>query len=190
MATGWDAKPSGVLKNLEEPEGKRERTSNQAAVWPGDVRMTINWLDLGIGAGLGTALGILGTWQIGTRLRKWSERRALNREYCSLGGHYVNHRVRDDGTHEPTGGRVELTWEPGNCRFDATGFQANGHPEWHSYINMSMQYLGAGTGHYNYSDSIHGGLQQVIYSKQARAFNVLGTGNSRKEFAHYWKLKD
>jgi hypothetical protein len=181
------------FSNLQEPEGEKERTStegSQAAAWPGDVRMTMNWLDLGIGAGLGVALGILGTWQIGTRWRKWSERRALNREYSSLAGHYVNHRVRDDGTHEPTGGRVELTWEPGNCRLDATGFQANGHPEWHSYINMSMQILGTGTGHYNYTDSIHGGIQQIIYSKQARAFHVLGTGNSRKEFAHYWKFKE
>jgi hypothetical protein len=108
----------------------------------------------------------------------------------TLAGHYVNHRVRDDGTHVPTGGTVELTWEPANCRLDATGFQANGHPEWHSYINMSMQIIGTGTGHYNYTDSIHGGVQQIIYSKQARAFHVLGTGNSRKEFAHYWKLKE
>src|ERR1700683_4718121 len=87
---------SGVSENIEEREGERERTStegSQAAAWPGDVRMTMNWLDLGIGAGLGAALGILGTWQIGTRFRKWSERRALNREYSSLAGHYVNHRV-------------------------------------------------------------------------------------------------
>jgi hypothetical protein len=151
--------------------------------------MTMSWLSLGIGAGLGTVLGILGDWQIGTRWRKWSERRALTREYQPLAGHYVDHRVRDDGTHEPTGGTIELSWEPQNGLFDATSFLANGHAEWHSYIKMSTQFKGTGTGHYNYVDSIHGGIQQLIYSKQARAFNVMGTSHNRKEFFHYWKRK-
>jgi hypothetical protein len=151
--------------------------------------MTINWLDLGIGAGLGILLGILGDRQIGMRLRKWSERRALNKEYHSLAGHYLNHRVKDDGTYEPTGGTVELTWEPQSGLLEATGFDPNGLSEWHSYISMSMQFKGTGTGHYNYVDSIHGGIHQLIYSKQARAFHVLGTSNTRKAFAHYWKLK-
>jgi hypothetical protein len=55
---------------------------------------------------------------------------------------------------------------------------------------MSMQYKGTGTGHYNYVDSIHGGIQQLIYSKQARAFQVMGTSRTKKDFAHYWKLKE
>ncbi len=152
--------------------------------------MTINWLSLGVGAGLGTILGSIGDWQIGTRLRKWSERRALNREYHLLAGHYVNHRVREDGTHEPTGGTVELMWEPRNGVLEASAFHANGRAEWHSYIRMSMQFKGTGTGHYNDADSIHGGIQQIIYSKQTRAFNVMGISHTRKEFAHYWKLKE
>jgi hypothetical protein len=152
--------------------------------------MTINWLNLGMGTGLGTVLGILGNWQIGKWWRKWSERRALDREYHSLAGHYLNHRVREDGSHEPTGETIELTWQPHEGLFEATGFQQTGYPEWHSYIRMSMQFKQTGTGHYNYVDSIHGGIQQLIYSKQARAFNVMGTSRTRKEFTHYWKLKE
>jgi hypothetical protein len=152
--------------------------------------MTINLLNLGIGAGLGTALGSLGTWQVGTRLRKLSERRALDREYRSLAGHYMDHRVMDDGTHEPTGGTIELTWEPLEGLFDATSFHATGRAEWHSYIKMSMRFKGTGTGHYNNVDSIHGGIQQIIYSKQARAFNVMRTSHTRNECHHYWKRKE
>jgi hypothetical protein len=152
--------------------------------------MTISWLSLGIGAGLGTALGIFIGWKIGARVRKWSQRRELNREYPTLAGQYLNHRVKDDGTHEPTGGVVELTWQPEQGVLEATGFFANGLTEWHSYINMNPQFKGTGTGHYNYVDSIHGGLQQLIYSKQTRGFHVLGTSNTRKPFAHYWKLKE
>ncbi len=152
--------------------------------------MTISWLSLGIGAGLGILLGVLGNWQIGTRLRKWSELRALNREYSSLAGQYVNHHVKDDGTHEPTGGTIELTWEPEQGLLEATGFHPTRGPEWHSYIRMSMQFRGTGTGHYNNVDSIHGGIQQIIYSKQKRAFHVMGTNHSRQQFAHYWRLKE
>jgi hypothetical protein len=152
--------------------------------------MTINWLNLWIGTGLGTLLGILGNWQIGTRWRKWSEHQALDREYHSLAGHYINYLVKDDGNHEPTGETIELTWQPHDGLLEATSFLKNGHPEWHSYIRMSMEYKGTGTGHYNYVDSIHGGIQQLIYSKQARAFNVMGTSRAKKDFAHYWKLQE
>ena len=153
--------------------------------------MTISWLDLGLGMGLGTVLGILGHWQIGNRMRRWSERRALHNEYHSLAGHYRNHLVREDGTHEPTGETIELTWR-GDV-FEATSFQQTGFPGWHSYISMSLQYKRTGTGHYNYVDSIHGGIQQLIYLKQERAFNVMGTSrtpNRQTEFIHYWKLTE
>jgi hypothetical protein len=152
--------------------------------------MATNWLDLLIGTGLGTVLGILGSWQIGARWQKWSELRALDKEYHLLAGHYVNYLVTDDGNHKSTGETIELTWQPHNGLFEATSFLKDGHPEWHSYIKMSMQYKGTGTGHYNYVDSIHGGIQQLIYSKQARAFQVMGTSRSKKDFAHYWKLKE
>jgi hypothetical protein len=152
--------------------------------------MATNWLDLLIGTGLGTVLGILGSWQIGARWQKWSELRALDKEYHSLAGHYVNYLVTDDGQPKSTGESIELTWQPHDGLFEATSFLKDGHPEWHSYIKMSMQYKGTGTGHYNYVDSIHGGIQQLIYSKQARAFQVMGTSRSKKDFAHYWKLKE
>jgi hypothetical protein len=54
---------------------------------------------------------------------------------------------------------------------------------------MSREYTGTGIGHYNNVNSIHGGIQQVIYSKQTRCFNVMGTSHTRKEFAHCWKPK-
>ncbi len=152
--------------------------------------MTINWLNLAIGAGAGVILGAIGDWQIGARLRRWSERRALTKEYGFLAGRYVNYRIRDDGTHEPTGGTVEVTWQAEDGLLEAAGFNAAGHPEWHSYIKMNQDYAGTGTGHYNNANSIHGGIQQIIYSKQARSFNVMGISHARNEFAHCWKLRE
>jgi hypothetical protein len=151
--------------------------------------VTIHWMSLAIGSMSGAIVAVLGYWQIGTRLRKGLERRALTKEYGSLAGHYLNYRIRDDGTYEPTGGTVELTWEPQDGRLEATGFHATEHPEWHSYIKMSLEYTGTGTGHYNNVNSIHGGIQQVIYSKQTHSFNVMGVSHNRKEFAHCWKPK-
>jgi hypothetical protein len=151
--------------------------------------MTINWPNLAIGSLLGAILGVIADWQIGARLRKWSDLRALTKEYGSLHGQYVNYRVRDDGTHEPTGGTVDITWQPKDGLLEASGFQATGAPEWHSYIRMSREYTGTGIGHYNNVNSIHGGMQQVIYSKQTRSFTVMGTSRTQKEFAHCWKPK-
>ena len=151
--------------------------------------MTINWVSLAIGSVLGATAGVVADWQIGSKLRKWSERRELTREYGSLSGHYLSYRVKDDGTHEPTGGTIEITWQPQDGLLDATGFHANGNPEWHSYIRMNREYTGTGTGHYNNVNSIHGGIQQVIYSKQDHSFSVMGTSVARKESAHCWKLR-
>lgn len=151
--------------------------------------MPMNWPNLAVGSVLGAMLGAIADWQVRDRLRKWHERRALAKEYGSLAGHYQNYRVRDDGTHEPTGGTVEVVWEAQDGLLEATGFEATGNPEWHSYIRMSREYAGTGTGHYNNVNSIHGGIQQVIYSKQTRSFNVQGTNHARKEFNHCWKLK-
>jgi len=152
--------------------------------------MTLNWPSLAIGSVLGAILGVIADWKIGTRLRKWSELRALTKEYGSLGGRYVTYRIRDDGTHEPTGGVVDIAWQPKDGLLEASCFQATGNPEWHSYIRMSREYTGTGIGHYNNSNSIHGGIQQVIYSKQTRSFNVMGTSHARKEFAQCWKPKE
>jgi hypothetical protein len=152
--------------------------------------MMFSWPNLAAGFVLGTALGALADWRIGARLRKRSELRALTKEYGSLAGDYVNYRIRDDGTREPTGGTVEITWQPEDGLLEASGFHANGNPEWHSYIRMSREYSGTGIGHYNNVNSIHGGIQQVIYSKQTRSFNVMGTSHTRKEFAHCWKAKE
>ena len=149
--------------------------------------MTIHWLNLALGAALGTILGVVGTWKISPRLRNWSDRKALNREYHALSGRYENHRVTDDGSYEATGETIELAWEPKQGVLEATAFRGNEFTLWHSYITMSLQFKGTGAGHYNYVDSIHGGIQQLIYSRQARAFHVLGTSNTRKPFAHYWK---
>ena len=151
--------------------------------------MTINWPNLAVGSVLGAILGVIADWQIGTRLREWSELRALTKEYGSLDGQYVTCRIKDDGTHEPTGGTVEITWQRKDGLLDASGFDATGNPEWHSYIRMNPEYAGTGVGHYNNSNSIHGGTQQVIYSKQTHSFNVMGTSRTQKEFAHCWKPK-
>jgi len=151
--------------------------------------MAIHWWNLAIGLVLGAAIGAVADWYFGARLRKQAELRALTRDYASLAGQYAQHRIRDDGTHEPTGGTVEVTWQPGDGLLEASGFNAKGHPEWHSYIRMSREYAGTGIGHYNNVNSIHGGIQQVIYSKQTRTFNVRGLDHTRKEFTHSWKSK-
>ena len=152
--------------------------------------MTIHWWTLVLGFVLGATVGALGEWLIGARLRRRAELQALTRDYASLAGTYTQHRVRSDGTHEPTGGTVEITWQPQDGLLEASCFHANGHPEWHSYIRMSREYAGTGIGHYNNVNSIHGGIQQVIYLRQSRAFNVRGTDHTRKEFAHCWKRKE
>lgn len=152
--------------------------------------MPISWPNLAVGSVIGAIGGAITEWQIGARFRKRSELRALTREYGSLAGHYLHYRVRDDGTHEPTGGTVEIRWQPADGLLEASGFHATGNPEWHSYIRMSREYSGTGIGHYNNVNSIHGGIQQVIYSKQTRSFNVMGTSHKREEFAHCWKLKE
>ncbi len=151
--------------------------------------MTMHWLDLAMGVGVGLVLGIVATWQMSPRLRKWKDRKALYREYHALAGRYENHRLADDGTCEPTGETIELTWEPKQSVLEATAFLADNFSVWHSYITMSLQFKGTGIGHYNNVDSIHGGMQQLVYSRQARAFTVMGISNARKPFAHYWKLK-
>jgi len=151
--------------------------------------MTISWPNIAIGFVVGVILGAIADWQIGSRFRKWSELRALNKEYGSLEGQYEAYRIRDDGTHEPTGEIVEITWQPEEGLLEASGFHASGNPEWHSYIRMSREYTGTGVGHYNNVDSIHGGIQQVIYSKQIRSFNVMGTSHARKNFTRCWKPK-
>ena len=46
--------------------------------------MTMSWLSLGIGAGLGTVLGILGDWQIQARLIPDSFRFAKVRDDCTF----------------------------------------------------------------------------------------------------------
>ena len=116
--------------------------------------------------------------------------RALTKEYGSLSGQYINYRLKDDGTYESTGGTVEITWQPKEGLLEASGFHAGGNPDWHSYIKMSLEYAGTGIGHYNNANSIHGGIQQIIYSKQARSFHVQGTSHNHKEFAHCWRFKE
>ncbi len=157
--------------------------------------MTIHWWTLAIGFVLGSALGAVADWQIGPRLRKRYVLRVLTRDYAGLAGRYAQYRVQLEGTGdgtghaklEPTGGTIEVVWQPDDGLLEASAFQANGNPEWHSYIKMSREYSGTGIGHYNNVNSIHGGLQQVIYSKQTRSFSVRGTDHTRKEFVHCWK---
>jgi hypothetical protein len=156
--------------------------------------MTIHWWTLAIGFVLGAAAGAVADWQIGPRIRKRSELRALTHDYAGLGGRYAQYRVRDDGTGngalEATGRIIEIVWQPEDGLLEASAFQGNGNPEWHSYIKMSRDYAGTGIGHYNNVNSIHGGLQQIIYSKQTRCFSVRGSDHTRKEFLHCWKPAD
>jgi hypothetical protein len=151
--------------------------------------MMIHWASVAVGFFPGVVAGVAAAWQLSIRIHKWSELRALGRQYCSLTGHYLSYRVLEDGTQEPTGGSVEIAWQAKQGLLEASAFQGNGHPEWHSYIRMSGEYPGTGVGHYNNSNSIHGGVQQVVYSKQSRSFQVVGTSQMRREFHQCWKVK-
>lgn len=150
----------------------------------------INWLGGAVGAVFGAVLGIVGDWQVGSRLRRRSERQALTREYASLSGDYINYRVTESGSHEPTRGTIRIRWEPREGLLKAAALRANGDTEWHSDIRMSMEIKGTGSGHYHYVDSIHSGVQQVIYSKASRSFSVMGTSSARKQSIYFWKLKE
>jgi hypothetical protein len=152
--------------------------------------MIIAWPSVAAGFVPGAVLGGVIAWKLAERLRKSSELRALNKEYSSLSGEYQTFRVRDDGTHEPTGGKVEIAWQPREGMLEASSFQAAGHPEWHSYIRMSREFPGSGLGHYNNSNSIHGGIQQISYSKQTRSFYAMGTSQGRIKFSQYWKARE
>ena len=156
--------------------------------------MTIHWWTLAIGFVLGSALGAVAWWQIGPRLLKRTELRELTRDYAGLAGRYAQFRIRingaDAGTLEPTGRTIEIVWHPADGLLEASAFQANGNPEWHSYIKMSREYAGTGIGHYNNVNSIHGGIQQIIYSRRIRSFSVRGIDHTRKEFVHCWKPAD
>src|SRR5271156_555199 len=68
-----------MAEKSKEPDEERKRNNTRescALEFPAEVGMTISWLNLWIGTGLGTILGALGNWQLGARWRKWSERRA------------------------------------------------------------------------------------------------------------------
>jgi hypothetical protein len=152
--------------------------------------MVFHWLSLGVGIGLGMALGVAGDWQIGARFRKRAEMRALTKEYSTLAGSYLTCRIKDDATHDATGATVEIAWNAQDALLEASSFDRNGYPEWHSYIRMSREYAGTGVGHFNNSNSIHGGTQQIVYSRQTRSFTVLRTGIADREGAYCWKLKE
>jgi hypothetical protein len=154
------------------------------------VIVPISWPNVVAGFISGASLGAIADWQIATRLRKRSELRSLTKEYGNLAGKYMVHRIKDDGTDEPTGRTVEITWQSKEGLLEASGFDAARHPERHSYIRMSLQYPDTGVGHYNNTNSIHGGIQQVIYSKQSRSFNVMEISHTRKESSYCWKPKE
>lgn len=149
--------------------------------------MAIYWLNFAIGSALGIVIGAIAERQICVKLRKKAELRELTEAYSSLAGHYLNYQIKEDGSHEPTGGTVEITWQPEDGLLEASGFHATGRPEWHSYIKMCRDYVGVGIGHYNNVNSIHGGIQQILYSKQTRSFKVRGTDRAGTESAHCWK---
>jgi hypothetical protein len=152
--------------------------------------MTIHWLSLAGGLVIGVLLGAIADWKLGKRLRKQSELRALAKEYASLAGHYRNLQLKEDGTYVPSGETIEIRWDTKDGVLLASGFLATGKPDWNSYIRMSLEEPGIGLGQYTNVNSIHSGIQQVVYSKQNHSFRVLGTNQTRKEFTQYWKLQE
>ena len=150
--------------------------------------MTINWPSIAIGAVLGGLLSILVNWQIGPRLRKWSEHRALTKEYGSLTGEYANFEIAGDETLKSTAGKILLTWQHKDGLFKVKALHGNGNVDWESDFKMSMELKGTGAGRFRHVGTEGSGTQVVIYSPETRSFNVMGTMITGKVFGHRWKL--
>lgn len=107
--------------------------------------MTIDWPNLVAG----TIVGIFAHWQVGSRLRSWSERRTLRRKYACLAGDYANYRDKD-GKQQATGGKIRLTWESDGS-FKMQGLHSNDVCEWEGTVRMSLDFDGTGIGRYRYA---------------------------------------
>jgi hypothetical protein len=146
--------------------------------------MTFDWPNLIVGA----ILGFLAHWAF-VELKEYSLRQKLKNRYSGLAGNYASYRVKDDGTEEPTGGTIRLTWQPEGS-FRVQGLHPNAVLEWESVIRMSLEFAGTGTGHYRYVGSDDSGTQQVTYREETRCFIVLGRNATRStgmQFVHRWK---
>ncbi len=150
--------------------------------------MTLDWPNLGVGALIGFPVGVLAHW-VGAYLNieKLMERRALGRKYKALAGSYANFRRKDNGTYEPTGGKIILRWER-NGSFKEEGLHSNGVAEWRGIIHMNLE--NAGNGEYRNIQSRGYGNQIIYYIPETKYFDVMTTFTnppSPEPFYHQWR---
>jgi hypothetical protein len=115
--------------------------------------------------------------------------RKLKSLYGHLAGDYANFRVKDDGTEEPTGGTIRLTWQS-NGTLKVQGFHSSGVTDWEGIIQMNLEFEGTGSGHYRHIGKEDSGTQKVTYWPATRSFTVLGANTTRtagKQFVHNWR---
>lgn len=150
--------------------------------------MGFDWPNVLLGAVLGAALGVIGDWTIGGRLRAASQHAKQKRKYGHLAGAYANFRLKENGTQETTGGRIKLTWQK-NGSFEVKGLHGNGVTEWEGRMRMSEEWENSGTGFYKYVDSENSGTQQILYVASSQFFHVVTTPSRSNPapFMHLWK---
>jgi hypothetical protein len=150
--------------------------------------MAIDWLNLVVGA----IFGFLAHWGF-VALKEYSVHCKLKKAYRPLAGDYVNFKVSDDKTEQPTGGTIKLT-QRSDGSFEVKGLHRNGALDWRSELHMTMEPGNTGTGWYRYPATTIYGTQQITFIPETRSIHVVTTDTSRgtatSSWVHHWKRKE
>lgn len=140
---------------------------------------------------VGAIFGFLAHWGF-VEMKEHLVYRKLKKAYGTLAGDYVNYRVKDDGTEEPTGGTIRLA-QRFDGSFEVKGLHATGDLDWRSEVHMKMEPENTGAGWYRYPATAIYGTQQVTFLPETRSLHVVTTNTSRRaasSFVHHWKRKE
>jgi hypothetical protein len=150
-----------------------------------------DWPNLWAGFFLGVPCGMTAHYLYDRSIR-WSEVRKLRDQYGRLAGTYFNYRVKDDGSEQPTGGTIRLTFQNADGSFKVQAFHSTGGLDWEGTINMSAEIENMGLGYYRYPEKSDYGTQQVTIFPESNSLHVIGQNISHgkhNEFRHRWKPK-
>jgi hypothetical protein len=147
-----------------------------------------NW-----GAAILTVVGALLGVFFDRASRKISEHNKVRKWYGDLAGDYLNYRIKEDGTEEPTDGTIRLAQKSGPL-FIGKGLHRGGDVDWESEIRLNLEIQNLGTGYYLH----HGkpqrdyGEQHIRYFPDGRFLQVVGRNTSHGKtdfFRHCWRRK-
>lgn len=150
-----------------------------------------DWTNLGAGFVLGVPCGLFAHYLYDQGLHR-SNVRKLREQYGRLAGTYINYRVEGDGSEEPTGGTIRLTFRDADGSFEVQAFHSTGRLEWEGTISMSRDFENMGIGYYRYPEKSDYGTQQVTIFPENNALHVIGQNVSHgkhNEFRHRWEPK-